>query len=157
MQPPHLSPPLNFYPRSPRGERRLVSLRFPHPLEISIHAPREGSDLVSLRFPHPLEISIHAPREGSDALFCITEVSPFAFLSTLPARGATTACLSAPMRAFDFYPRSPRGERRVEYRDSAHRRAISIHAPREGSDHRPHYHMLVYGLFLSTLPARGAT
>ena len=34
---------------------------------------------------------------------------------------------------------------------------ISIHAPREGSDHNGHGGHLRHGIFLSTLPARGAT
>src|SRR5699024_3434124 len=103
------------------------------------------------------EISIHAPREGSDRA-----AQPF------PAGHA------------DFYPRSPRGERRpglaapgtaapflstlpargatLQVYKEAGRTPISIHAPREGSD-------LLRGVrqqdqpstFLSTLPARGAT
>ena len=80
----------HFYPRSPRGERRLFDGCINGVLDISIHAPREGSDSP---FPHaarPPEnfyprsprgerpstmqapkdstpISIHAPREGSDS------------------------------------------------------------------------------------------
>ena len=59
--------------------------------QISIHAPREGSDH---RPPPPRSIpsaiSIHAPREGSDLLREVYEIAPVEFLSTLPARGATT-------------------------------------------------------------------
>ena len=44
--------------------------------------------------------------------------------------------------------------RQTAYQDTV---KISIHAPREGSDSRAHYHLLLYGVFLSTLPARGAT
>ena len=84
----------------------------------------------------------------------------FAFLSTLPARGATSAgcahppryraiSIHAPREGSDpggrrsprrwkyFYPRSPRGERRQERAAGGSRQGISIHAPREGSDHRP--------------------
>ena len=57
------------------------------------------------------------------------------FLSTLPARGAT-GCNRLPDRRW----------------------AISIHAPREGSDGQDfHVALAVKVLFLSTLPARGAT
>ena len=56
------------------------------------------------------------------------------FLSTLPARGAT----SVP------------GDRHL-------RGPISIHAPREGSDLRRPGVKLGLAVFLSTLPARGAT
>ena len=61
------------------------------------------------------------------------EDSP-AFLSTLPARGAT---------------RTSRDTRRYT--------PISIHAPREGSDRATACVSLQNVLFLSTLPARGAT
>ena len=56
-------------------------------------------------------ISIHAPREGSDGYAEANSGKRWKFLSTLPARGATTP----PKRA-------------------ARSRSISIHAPREGSD-----------------------
>ena len=124
---------------------------------ISIHAPREGSDQSAARQVRPMDISIHAPREGSDSC-TYSWVSPFSiFLSTLPARGATPfgailpglahqISIHAPRegsdgasskvggRSTNFYPRSPRGERR--YRPGRQLRgcAISIHAPREGSD-----------------------
>ena len=102
----------NFYPRSPRGERRAVQ-------------PRQ----TTFR-----RISIHAPREGSDRMLSAMLYIWFAFLSTLPARGATVDFLSL--------------FRRV---------GISIHAPREGSDAPPGWLVLIRTVFLSTLPARGAT
>ena len=56
----------DFYPRSPRGERRRPAASLWPGRTISIHAPREGSDPgLDLLF-HPFGISIHAPREGSD-------------------------------------------------------------------------------------------
>ena len=56
-----------FYPRSPRGERRVLN---------------DGQGLIR-------NISIHAPREGSDVLTAGNDARPLEFLSTLPARGAT--------------------------------------------------------------------
>ena len=58
---------------------------------ISIHAPREGSDpeLVRRQRRRPA-ISIHAPREGSDAFSVEHMKKLYEFLSTLPARGATS-------------------------------------------------------------------
>ena len=123
----------HFYPRSPRGERPDLAANRLDEIIISIHAPREGSDALHCQsYRHSL-ISIHAPREGSD-------VSPkkdkrvFTFLSTLPARGATTA-----------------------QQPEATAETISIHAPREGSDWRLTPEAAPGILFLSTLPARGAT
>ena len=57
---------------------------------ISIHAPREGSDRDQQQTDQPDSISIHAPREGSDAPFAAPDLSRGQFLSTLPARGATS-------------------------------------------------------------------
>ena len=58
---------IDFYPRSPRGERH------PH---LCGHGVRH-------------QISIHAPREGSDSRLLPVMPRPSKFLSTLPARGAT--------------------------------------------------------------------
>ena len=101
------------------------------------------------------------------------------FLSTLPARGATDIPAGSIARHFDFYPRSPRGERRISdvpilfaihfYPRSPRGErqgkawflavavSISIHAPREGSDRTYDIYFNVNTIFLSTLPARGAT
>ena len=91
--PPPFAPALNFYPRSPRGERRYVSDILGPEGAISIHAPREGSDVNSAAGSKSGSISIHAPREGSD----------------LSLRSVGTL------------------------------KPISIHAPREGSDMPPQF------------------
>ena len=57
----------------------------------------------------------------------------------------------------NFYPRSPRGERLELTVDGLTGEEISIHAPREGSDWAGILRMKGYAIFLSTLPARGAT
>ena len=79
------------------------------------------------------------------------------FLSTLPARGATVVsfcifcqfCISihAPREGSDFEGRGITGKSLD----------ISIHAPREGSDAATTIEGSVNSIFLSTLPARGAT
>ena len=61
------------------------------------------------------------------------------FLSTLPARGATEVGVRSAAKSFDFYPRSPRGERRGRGVRGRRLAAISIHAPREGSDLAPRH------------------
>ena len=124
---------------------------------ISIHAPRTGSDSAITCFPAcPLHFNPRSPH-GERRFWCWwTWCCTSSFQSTLPARGATK---SSPVgRGF---------------------RAISIHAPRTGSDARknssasmpcyfnprsPHGERLTYGnvvlnaeAFQSTLPARGAT
>ena len=82
--------------------------------EISIHAPREGSDLWG--WPASSATSYFYPRSPrGERLSPLLElyVQP-AFLSTLPARGAT-----------------------AEAQNYKKTLLISIHAPREGSDTRP--------------------
>ena len=102
------------------------------------------------------QISIHAPREGSDNQAVNVNVNANVFLSTLPARGATSGRQAGKHRPQHFYPRSPRGERHfdifanagnIEFLSTLPARgatggkrvdraqpSISIHAPREGSD-----------------------
>ena len=126
---------MDFYPRSPRGERLVFVSQALADILISIHAPREGSDhrradcgqSAGHFYPRSPRGERPAPRP--------TMQKQVLFLSTLPARGATA--------------RAP----------AHHAKAglISIHAPREGSDGRDVNQMCGDGLFLSTLPARGAT
>ena len=104
----------------------------------------------------------------------------FRFQSTLPARGATENVQRQTSGAQHFNPRSPHGERRVHHQQVGAGGAISIHAPRTGSDspsgeeipvptyfnpRSPHGERQIpfccgrpgKGKFQSTLPARGAT
>ena len=146
---------------------------------ISIHAPREGSDpkssagtLTRLRFLSTL------PARGATFKRDFSNITTI-FLSTLPARGAT----SDPFHVYRFSIISihaPREGSDVEFLLDFYRQSvISIHAPREGSDEvlqgerhqqRDFYPRsprgerlsirdiaLIVTLFLSTLPARGAT
>ena len=124
----------DFYPRSPRGERRR-SLDVPLDLlHISIHAPREGSDHAPLRGTRRwTHISIHAPREGSDMLLHQKFIS-----------------------SHYFYPRSPRGERHFDIFANASNIEFLSTLPARGATFCNRY-MRWRGRFLSTLPARGAT
>ena len=102
----------NFNPRSPCGERRLLSstdvirplfqstlpvwgatgavLQHEFLLPISIHAPRVGSDSNAAAGRSAVFlISIHAPRVGSDLLLTCASVKACLFQSTLPVWGAT--------------------------------------------------------------------
>ena len=125
---------------------------------ISIHAPREGSDrLVGVKKKVDDYISIHAPREGSDQAVPHRHRGHEAFQSTLPARGATCTISHGSFKITYFNPRSPRGERPKAVNDANTAWAISIHAPREGSDAVLPAAAMAEILFQSTLPARGAT
>ena len=124
-----------FYPRSPRGER--------HPV---------GSIYMSTN-----NISIHAPRVGSDILSTSSMIGYGIFLSTLPAWGATQSAERPFPTLKDFYPRSPRGERLAYCHIGTTCFLISIHAPRVGSDRGCPIKVFYCIVFLSTLPAWGAT
>ena len=80
-----------------------------------------------------IPISIHAPREGSDARrWCPQYRLPISIHA--PREGSDTSAGQAASSA-----------------------AISIHAPREGSDVLIFFVFFAVLVFLSTLPARGAT
>ena len=129
-------------------------------IRISIHATREGSDRMRCLGPFHAPISIHAPREGSDTACRISFRPRDSFLSTLPARGATQSAKSSWSLVLVFLStlpargatsRCPRGgnapvrflstlpARGATHQDGAglDQLEISIHAPREGSDHFP--------------------
>ena len=129
-----------------------------HSVHISIHALREEGDRVHRRHRQHRRISIHALREEGDAIKQLGFSYDFKFLSTPSARRATQDRQSQRGFAEDFYPRPPRGGRRmVEFGAMATikflstpsaRRAtragpflrfvnhISIHALREEGDQR---------------------
>ena len=126
----------HFNPRSPRGERHSGGRATGERCTFQSTLPARGAtDLYGYK-QFLRRISIHAPREGSDiARRCICR------------------------RRRHFNPRSPRGERQPELKESlvylkfqstlpargatvigehsVVTRQISIHAPREGSDYCP--------------------
>ena len=167
---------------------------------ISIHAPREGSDAllhrVSRAYVHFYPRSPRGERppgavrgiprfyfyprspRGERLMSRLASIPMLDFYPRSP-RGERPRARTTAGAAGDFYPRSPRGERRSHWLTLNITRIISIHAPREGSDHEHLYlqryqrhfyprsprgerleseqHAASYERFLSTLPARGAT
>ena len=126
-------------------------------LEISIHAPRTGSDSSGTSGSgnqyHFNPRSPHGERRDPSYPVLVA----LEFQSTLPARGATVNSLPVLSThsyfnprsphgerpavhgghwrsTTDFNPRSPHGERLPDRGCSGGGRAISIHAPRTGSD-----------------------
>ena len=83
--------------------------------------------------------------------------STSAFLSTLPARGATVTTNGSISGDYEFLSTLPARGATQEQAQAAAGSAISIHAPREGSDMAAFADAIRGGVFLSTLPARGAT
>ena len=124
---------------------------------ISIHALLAESDHYTYRLPPAEAISIHALLAESDGRGCFYFLLPSRFLSTLSLRRATSPAMQIltsrleflstlslrrathPLAILsnshtDFYPRSPCGERRVEWRNKPQVSAISIHALLAESD-----------------------
>ena len=147
---------INFNPRSPHGERRLLLQSNIKSIRISIHAPRTGSDMAIASFTTPPGISIHAPRTGSDYALISPARIVLLFQSTLPARGATKPSIASTPSPSNFNPRSPHGERRG--------RIPTLYAPANFNPRSPHgerqwdkQNTKLVSIFQSTLPARGAT
>ena len=102
----------HFYPRSPCGERRRNLFAVVDVLPISIHALLAESDTT--------------PSKAANASTL--------FLSTLSLRRATPSASRPSIPAFNFYPRSPCGERLNVGTNSAGFNVISIHALLAESD-----------------------
>ena len=103
---------INFYPRSPCGERLCILHHLQRQLFISIHALLAESDRLSIAFKSIIcFISIHALLAESDMAFCMD-------------------C----QKSTYFYPRSPCGERRQHPHLPRLLSRISIHALLAESD-----------------------
>ena len=102
-----------FYPRSPCGERPVQFVIELGECFISIHALLAESDIYKAVFFPPPAISIHALLAESDLAAVCYDYYSIGFLSTLSLRRATLAGPSGPAFLFNFYPRSPCGERLI--------------------------------------------
>ena len=154
----------DFNPRSPCGERPLSYNGKNIVNGISIHAPRVGSDdTKGTKTPAYIIFQSTLPVWGATSIKTASDLSVTVFQSTLPVWGATASLPGhqRPGRNFNprspcgerrtptirtqrhrryFNPRSPCGERRRCYAGKNHRLAISIHAPRVGSDEATEVH-----------------
>ena len=147
---------LNFYPRSPRGERPSGTSALHGTLEFLSTLPARGATGDKRVYFQKRPISIHAPREGSDVMFGTATRRFYRFLSTLPARGATDPPNDAGYIEI-FLSTLPARGATLRMWWIWRKNSISIHAPREGSDHGTPPTPPRRATFLSTLPARGAT
>ena len=105
----------------------------------------------------PLLISIHAPREGSDPVKVSGSGGGFTDFYPRSPRGERPMAIGGTSGVQDFYPRSPRGERR---RGTHCMKTVSENfyprsprGERRPSGLKGRFRII----FLSTLPARGAT
>ena len=103
----------NFYPRPPRGGRQYAMYKSECFYNISIHALREEGDIKHLQALSGVRISIHALREEGAALSGSRLPRSLQFLSTPSARRATYPAQICQPPKTNFYPRPPRGGRRL--------------------------------------------
>ena len=103
----------DFYPRSPCGERRVVGFGrhnntdfYPRSPCGERHAKNGYARMATL-------ISIHALLAESDRACPLWTTASPRFLSTLSLRRATGAGSRVCTTCFNFYPRSPCGERQL--------------------------------------------
>ena len=81
-----------------------------------------------------VKISIHALLAESDTERKCSDMPLGIFLSTLSLRRATSQCRTLASGIYDFYPRSPCGERPATTANKALKKVISIHALLAESD-----------------------
>ena len=102
-------------------------------------------------------ISIRAPREGSDHRYLNAAARRRLFQSALPVRGATPTILYNLYFAVIFQSALPVRGATIPVVRPGFLIAISIRAPREGSDHFIFIVINNHNIFQSALPVRGAT
>ena len=146
----------NFYPRSPCGERldkqiaQLTEQAF-----LSTLSLRRATTQMQAAFKGP-EISIHALLAESDGHTHYMGVYEQISIHALLAESDSSACCGV-RRKYNFYPRSPCGERPLRYSEQSAPPNISIHALLAESDNRYGRPIDVQFVFLSTLSLRRAT
>ena len=147
--------PVHFYPRPPRGGRRVFLDEDQSDILISIHALREEGDRVRfLRSSQRHNFYPRPPRGGrrpasSSLLFRIL------FLSTPSARRATTTILTA-LRHLEKFLSTPSARRATDF-GLAHIQllGISIHALREEGDCSSGSKLRAYSNFYPRPPRGG--
>ena len=131
------SGPANFYPRPPRGGRRLDNRVSHRPLVISIHALREEGDLPGKAARSTDNHFYPRPPRGGRPRQPARSPSSCNFYPRPPRGGRRHRGPDRPHDAANFYPRPPRGGRLHHVRGAVLALEISIHALREEGDPRP--------------------
>ena len=109
---------LYFYPRPPRGGRPGNGLPPVYAFWISIHALREEGDRGMRRGSPDLRNFYPRPPRGGRLRMLLNSALISLFLSTPSARRATPYNGSMFTKSFDFYPRPPRGGRQQKQRQN---------------------------------------
>ena len=116
---PATEPP-NFYPRSPCGERRQAKQTYRAKISISIHALLAESDPRKSESLTTYLISIHALLAESDETTPYRVAETLISIHALLAESDTKILLACCAPPYNFYPRSPCGERRPVKVGAAH-------------------------------------
>ena len=155
---PCVTPPKEyFYPRSPCGERPDGLFFFDRRNRISIHALLAESDQAGKHVQQPKRpISIHALLAESDLFWFGLGARVSYFYPRSPCGERQLEWASYSKSAY-FYPRSPCGERRVILR--VMRRPYANFYPRSPCGERlgTINRSTIWAIFLSTLSLRRAT
>ena len=147
----------NFYPRSPRGERQPLELVYKPTGQFLSTLPARGATGFH-RGIQGLVIHFYPRSPRGERLPAMRKYCPSTRISIhAPREGSDGLGGDGLAPLLHFYPRSPRGERLERFRARDEDMKISIHAPREGSDKPACGSGSWTRTFLSTLPARGAT
>ena len=147
---------LNFYPRSPCGER--LSLAGLIGIDADFYPRSPCGERPITYYPHmrhAVFLSTLSLRRATARPTANTGATKF--LSTLSLRRATQGESSKKKGRANFYPRSPCGERLSERVPLAELTSISIHALLAESDHISFNSQQWHLTFLSTLSLRRAT
>ena len=146
----------NFNPRSPHGERLETAASCPPARNFNPRSPH-GERLLFIGqtgFIH--NFNPRSPH-GERLPTCVAVSSATPFQSTLPARGATTSSFCV-LHSSRFQSTLPARGATAGVVGAGVASAISIHAPRTGSDaYCSPLSFPATKTFQSTLPARGAT
>mgnify|MGYP007009392796 CR=1 FL=1 len=125
-----------FYPRPPRGGRRILRDDPAGASQFLSTPSARRATFTPPRLQVVKGISIHALREEGDPPRVVASKVCWIFLSTPSARRATGPDHPAHAGAGHFYPRPPRGGRHAATLTLKAQIAISIHALREEGDRR---------------------
>ena len=154
---PGLANKLNFYPRSPCGERHQFFRRGQNLRRISIHALLAESDGQLQQRSAQYEDFYPRSPCGERLLGGFWVLLTQIFLSTLSLRRATAKCASDERRTMTFLSTLSLRRATAQHFSTLHNIFISIHALLAESDARKPSIQVQHLLFLSTLSLRRAT
>ena len=147
--------PRNFYPRPPRGGRRLLWRLLSHWQAISIHALREEGDQQSGAEEHPIPVFLSTPSARRATPQRGRRCERKRDFYPRPPRGGRPMPALREIHRTHFYPRPPRGGRLQTQGVPYRRWLISIHALREEGDARHPSHFCTTANFYPRPPRGG--